>query len=143
MELEEFNNRKNVEELISKLGKFDEKFLTKEPSRPYNSNANECYYYLVKPAVLIEKKGNKNKGVITGTHLDYGDLNILSQRKQYKEDNNVFNMWVKGEIKGSVFVTNEQYYPINLLNNERYFGCNFNKMDTEQGYENLLKSLGF
>lgn len=140
MELEEFNNKiKNIEDLISKLGKFDKKFITKEPSKSYSSDSNECVYYLVKPEVLVEKVGNKNKGIITGHHVDYGGIDIFSQRKKYKEDNNVFNMWVNGKIEGSVLVKNEQYYPINILNNERYFGCNFNKMDIEEGYKNLLK----
>ena len=144
MELEEFNNkRKNIEDLISKLGKFDEKFITKELSKSYNSILDECVCYRVKPEVLVEKVGNKNKGVVSGTHIDYGEMDIFSQRKKYKEDNNVFNMWVDGKIEGSVLVTNEHYYPINILNNERYFGCNFDKMDVEQGHKNLLKSLGF
>lgn len=116
------NNRSKVEELISKLGKFDERFISKKPSTAHD--CDEFLYYLVKPEVLVEKIGNQNKGVFIGLHADYG-FDIKSQRDKYKEDNNIFKMWVKGEIRGSVVVTSEAGLTSNVLTNETFFGCNY------------------
>jgi len=118
------NNRSKVEELISKLGKFDERFISKKSSTAHSEEALECLYYLVKPEVLVEKIGNQNKGVFIGLHADYG-FDIKSQRDKYKEDNNIFKMWVKGEIQSSVVVTSEAGLTSNVLTNETFFGCNY------------------
>jgi hypothetical protein len=132
-------NRPKVEELISKLGKFDERFIDREPTTAHSPEAAECLSYLVKPEVLIEKIGNKNKGVYKGTHIDYGDLNL--QRTQYKEDKNVFNMWVKGEIPGSLVATNNAGFTMNLLNNETFFGCSYPWIKSKEDWVKLTENL--
>jgi hypothetical protein len=114
-------NMVKTKELINKLGKVDKKFLTSTPN--YSKIKDEdCFICeIIRPAVLFEKIGNDNKGIVTGLHKDYGDLK--SQRKDYKEDKNVYNMWVKGEIQGSVLVNASNMGPENILTGELFFGC--------------------
>jgi hypothetical protein len=121
-----YDNRIKVEELIFKLGKFDERLINHKSKTEHKESVNECLSYLVRPEVLIEKIGNKDKGVFHGTHIDYGDLK--SQRIKHKEDMNVFKMWERGDIKGSVIISsmsggNLNGTPINIINNEIFYGC--------------------
>jgi hypothetical protein len=133
-------NRHNVENLISKLGKFDSKFINKESSTVHNSETLECSYYLVTPAVLVEKTGNANKGMFTGPHIDYG-VDIELQRAKYKDDTNIFKMWVKGEIQGSVVVTGDAGFVRNRLTNETFHGCSYPWIKSEADWKKFIKDL--
>jgi len=120
--IEETNkNRPKIEEFIKKIGKVDSKFLTAEPN--YSKLKNDDYFIceIVRPAVLFEKIGNANKGVVFGPHIDYGDMKL--QREKYRDDKNVYNMWVKGEIQGSVLMNPSNMGPENVLTGELFFGC--------------------
>jgi len=114
-------NRSKVKNLIKKIGKVDSKFLTVEPN--YSKIKDDDYFIceIFRPAVLFEKIGNANKGVVFGPHKDYGDMKL--QREKHRDDKNVYNMWVKGEIQGSVLMNPSHMGPENVLTGELFFGC--------------------
>ena len=128
-----------TKELIDNMGKFDKKFITHIPKTAYSKDANECLSYKVKTEVLFEKIGNKNKGVFQGVSIEYGDFKI--NREQYKEDNNIFNMWINGKIQGSVLITSNAGFTINALNNEIFFGCNYDYIHSNEQWKKLTENL--
>lgn len=132
-------SRSKVESLIDKLGKVDSKFLTAKPDYSKRKDSDERIFDLVRPEVLIEKVGNCNKGVITGPHIDYGDLK--SERIKYKEEHNLFKMWVDGKIQGSLLIKGNITCPENVLTNEKFFGCSYPKINTEEDWKELTKDL--
>lgn len=114
-------NMIKTKEIIDKLGKVDNRFLTSTPN--YSKIKDDDYFIceIFRPAVLFEKIGNANKGVVFGPHKDYGDMKL--QREKHRDDKNVYNMWVKGEIEGSVLMNPSHMGPENVLTGELFFGC--------------------
>jgi nucleoside-specific outer membrane channel protein Tsx len=114
-------NMIKTKEIIDKLGKVDNRFLTSAPN--YSKIKDDDYFIceIFRPAVLFEKIGNANKGVVFGPHKDYGDMKL--QREKHRDDKNVYNMWVKGEIEGSVLMNPSHMGPENVLTGELFFGC--------------------
>jgi len=115
------DNMIKTKEIIKKLGKVDNRFLTSTPN--YSKIKDDDYFIceIFRPAVLFEKIGNANKGVVFGPHKDYGDMKL--QREKHRDDKNVYNMWVKGEIQGSVLMNPSHMGPENVLTGELFFGC--------------------
>jgi len=125
---------KTIEEIIEKISKIDKKYIDYQPrSNPKNP---ELEFEIYRPAVLVEKIGNKDKGVVTGPNVMYHK--VLNCRKQRKDDTNVFKMWAEGKIPGSVLVTTEAGFVSNQLNGETFFGCWYPWKDDFTGLEYLF-----
>ena len=117
------NNMKRTTQLINKLGKVNDVFLTAIPNYALRKNRDELMYDLIRPAVLVEKTGNHNKGIVNGQHIDYD--NCIKQRIETKKNKNVFYMWLKGEIKDSIVIDSECGFVRNKLTDETFYGCNY------------------